>query len=47
MIGGAIIGNIAGVAGYTTLFNVCGVLLLGALVFFFVITGKKKGLSTP
>lgn len=42
MIGGVIVGNIAGVTGYTTLFNICGVLLLGALVFFFVITGKKQ-----
>jgi predicted MFS family arabinose efflux permease len=42
MIGGAIIGNIAGVAGYTTLFNICGVLLLCALVFFFMITRKKQ-----
>ncbi len=38
MIGGAIVGNIAGVAGYTVLFNVCGVLLLCAMVFFFIIT---------
>ena len=42
MIGGAIIGNIAGVAGYTTLFNISGVLLLCALVFFFIVTGKKQ-----
>jgi MFS family permease len=42
MIGGAIVGNIAGVAGYTTLFNICGVVLLCALVFFFLITGKKQ-----
>jgi predicted MFS family arabinose efflux permease len=42
MIGGAIVGNIAGVTGYTALFNVCGVLLLCALVFFFIITSKKK-----
>jgi predicted MFS family arabinose efflux permease len=42
MIGGVIIGSIAGVAGYTTLFNICGMLLLCALVFFFLITGKKQ-----
>ncbi len=42
MIGGVIIGKIAGVAGYTALFNLCGVLLLCALVFFFIITGKKQ-----
>ncbi len=42
MIGGAIVGNIAGIAGYTTLFSICGVLLLCALVFFFIITGKKQ-----
>jgi MFS family permease len=42
MIGGVIIGKIAGIAGYTTLFNICGVLLLCALVFFFMITGKKQ-----
>lgn len=42
MIGGVIVGNIAGIAGYTTLFNLCGVLLLAALVFFFFITNKKN-----
>lgn len=42
MIGGAIVGKIAGIAGYTTLFNICGVLLLCAFVFFFIITGKKQ-----
>ncbi len=42
MIGGAILGGITGIAGYTTLFNICGVLLLCALVFFFIITGKKQ-----
>lgn len=41
MIGGAIVGNIAGVAGYTTVFNICGVVILCALVFFFMITGKE------
>ena len=45
MIGGLIIGKIAGVAGYTALFNLCGVLLLCALVFFFIITGKKQEVS--
>ena len=42
MIGGVIVGNVAGVAGYTTLFNICGVLLLCALVYFFFITGRKQ-----
>ncbi len=42
MIGGVIVGKIAGIAGYTTLFQICGVLLLCALVFFFMITRKKQ-----
>jgi MFS family permease len=42
MIGGVIVGKIAGIAGYTTLFNICGVLLLCAFVYFFLITGKKQ-----
>jgi predicted MFS family arabinose efflux permease len=42
MIGGAIIGNFAGASGYTILFNICGVLLLCAFVFFYMITGKKQ-----
>lgn len=45
MIGGVIVGKIAGIAGYTTLFNICGMLLLCALVFFFIITGKKHNYS--
>lgn len=42
MIGGAIIGNIAGLDGFSALFNVCGVLLLIALVYFYIITSKKQ-----
>ena len=46
MIGGLIIGQGAGLAGYTALFNLCGVLLLCALVFFFFITRKEKAIES-
>lgn len=42
MIGGLVLGKITGIAGYTTLFNLCGILLLCALIFFFIITSKKQ-----
>lgn len=42
MIGGFVVQSIAGVNGYTTLFNICGVLLLCSLVFFLFITRKKE-----
>jgi len=42
MIGGAIIGSLAGLSGYRTLFDLCGVLMLCALVFFFLITRNGK-----
>jgi predicted MFS family arabinose efflux permease len=45
MLGGLIIGQSAGTAGYTALFNLCGILLLCALVFFFFITRKKNGVE--
>ena len=42
MIGGAVIGAVAGIAGYRTLFDLSGVLMLCALVFFILVTGKEK-----
>lgn len=42
MIGGFVVQSIAGVNGYTTLFDICGVLLLCSLVFFIFITRKKE-----
>lgn len=42
MIGGFIVQSIAGVNGYATLFDLCGVLLLCAFVFFLFITRKSK-----
>ncbi len=42
MIGGAIIGASVGVAGFTTIFNICGVLLVCAFVYFHFLTRKKK-----
>ena len=42
MIGGAVIGAIAGTAGYRTLFDLSGILMLCALVFFVFVTGKEK-----
>ena len=42
MIGGAVVGAIAGIAGYRTLFDVSGILMLCALVFFTFVTGKEK-----
>ena len=41
MIGGLIIGQSVGLTGYTTLFNLCGALLLCALVFFIFISRKE------
>ncbi|OMF92543.1 MFS transporter [Paenibacillus sp. FSL R7-0337] len=42
MAGGFIVQSIAGVNGYTTLFDVCGGLVLCALVYFVFITRKSK-----
>lgn len=42
MIGGFVVQSIAGLKGYTTLFDVCGVMLLCALIFFLFITRKSK-----
>ena len=42
MIGGFVVQMFAGTAGYTAIFDICGVLLLGALAFFFSITRNKK-----
>ena len=39
---GAVIGAVAGIAGYRTLFDLSGVLMLCALVFFILVTGKEK-----
>lgn len=45
MIGGFIIQTIAGVNGYTTLFDICGALVLCALIYFLYITRKSTVLS--
>ena len=42
MLGGFVVQIFVGTAGYTAIFDVCGVLLLAAFVFFVFITGKKK-----
>ncbi|MBC5689590.1 MFS transporter [Mediterraneibacter sp. NSJ-55] len=42
MIGGFVVQMFAGTAGYTAIFDICGVLLIGALAFFFSITRNKK-----
>ena len=42
MIGGMVVEAIAGINGYTALFNICGGLLLCALVFFAFVTRKKR-----
>ncbi len=42
MLGGVIVGNYSGISGYTTLFHLCGGMLLCAFVFFFLITRKKQ-----
>lgn len=42
MIGGFIVQSIAGARGFTVLFDVCGVLMLCALVFFLFVTRKKE-----
>lgn len=42
MIGGVIVGNITGITGYTTLFYICGALLLCAFLFFLFYTKKKQ-----
>ena len=44
MIGGAIVGELAGIAGYTALFSTCGILLLCAFVFFFFFSKKKAAI---
>ena len=43
MIGGFIVEAIAGAAGYTAIFAVCGIFQLFALGFFILVTGKKYG----
>jgi MFS family permease len=45
MIGGFIIQTIAGINGYTTLFDICGALVLCALIYFLYITRKSAVLS--
>lgn len=42
IIGGAIVENIAGINGYTTVFNTCGILLICAFVFFFFFSKRKQ-----
>lgn len=42
MLGGVIIGGIAGVAGFQMLFDLSGILMLCALLYFFLVTRKGK-----
>lgn len=42
MIGGVIVGEIGGIAGYTAIFSLCGILQLIAVVYFIFYTRKKK-----
>lgn len=42
MLGGFVVGGVAGLAGYRILFDLCGLIMLGALVFFSVITRREK-----
>lgn len=42
MIGGFIVHRLSGITGYTTLFNICAILLLCAFAFFLVFTNKKQ-----
>ena len=42
MIGGFVVEAIAGAAGYTAIFAICGVFQLCALGYFILVTGKKK-----
>lgn len=45
MIGGVVIGQFTGIEGFRTLFDMCGILMLLALVFFFYVTRKKEKIS--
>jgi len=42
MLGGVIIGRITGIAGFRTLFDLSGIIMLCALIFFFLVTRKGK-----
>lgn len=42
MLGGVIIGRITGIAGFRTLFDLSGIIMLCALMFFFLVTRKGK-----
>ena len=43
MAGGLIVGHIAGITGYRVVFDLCGVIMLCALVYFIFYTGKRNG----
>jgi len=42
MLGGVIIGQYVGIDGYRNLFDLCGIVMLIALVFFFFVTKKES-----
>ncbi len=42
MLGGVIIGQLASIAGYRVVFDICGLLMLGALVYFLVSSRLKN-----
>ena len=42
MIGGCVVQMFAGTAGFTAIFDICGFLLLGALVFFLFTVRKTS-----
>ena len=43
MAGGLIVGHIAGLAGYRVVFDLCGIIMLCALVYFIFYTRKRNG----
>ena len=42
MLGGVILTAITGIAGYRLIFDLCGVLMVTALVYFFIVCQKKE-----
>ena len=46
MAGGLIVGQLAGLAGYRVLFDLCGIIMLCALIFFCFYTGEKRWRKT-
>ncbi|MHB8088243.1 MAG: MFS transporter, partial [Anaerolineaceae bacterium] len=42
MVGGAILGLVAGLQGYQFVFNFCGYFIIVAMVYFYFISKKEK-----